>query len=964
VPKVRSRSAKSTNTTLQKEAAKRLSEGPGNELPHGPDPLVHELQVHQVELEMQNEALRAAQLEIEESRAKYVDLYDLAPVGYLSFSDKGLISEVNLTAAQLLGVERKWLINKPFSLFLEPKSQDAFYHHRQEVLDSSAKQTCELILRRRNKTLVNIQLDSIDVHGNGYSSVRSILTDTTERERAREALRVSEQRHRSYIEVTGALGWTTNVKGEVVEDLPSWRKYTGQSEEEIMGGGWANALHSDDIEHTLQAWNSAVTNNAPYEVEYRMRRHDGIYRLFLVRGVPVLKADGSIGEWVGTCIDITERKAAEERLQKSEEWLRQFFESIPDYCYLVSPKGKIIDANRAAIETLGYRLDEVVGRPVETIYAPKSQKKRVQLFERWLETGMLRNEEMTIRTKEGRERTVLLSAGTMKDREGKIIHSTSIQTDITERKKIERSLRESEERFRLFFEQSNAVMLLIEPDSGAIMDVNPAAARFYGYPRERMSSMNIGNINALPSDEVLSERRRVIEGERNYFVFPHRLANDEIRTVEVYFNPITTKEGRKLLFSICHDITERMKLEEKQKRLEVQIRQTQKMEAIGTLAGGIAHDFNNILGAIIGFAEMIGEDAIPGSSEQKRIELVEKAAFRGRDLVKQILTFSRQTSRDKEPLVLREVIEEVLKLLRSVLPSTIAIDTRMSTAESVILADSVQMHQVLMNLCTNAAHAMREKGGLMEISLEDVYFTPGTPVPDPRMKSIGYLKLSVRDTGYGMEEETLKQIFDPFFTTKAPGEGTGLGLSVVHGIVSDHDGCILVDSAPGKGSTFHIYLPKLKEHGVPEVKGPIVTPRGSERILLVDDENMMVVLNEERLRGLGYKVVASTSSRKALDIFRRRPDRFDLVITDYTMPDLTGIDLAGELLNMRPDIPVILYTGQSETGLPERVKKAGIVELLMKPLTKQDLAQAVRRALDEKNSAKLPFGSISHSTEK
>jgi PAS domain S-box-containing protein len=945
VLKRRSRSTK--RSTLQDEATKRLSEKRGKEQPGSAGSLVHELQVHQIELEMQNEALRAAQLEIDESRIKYVDLYDFAPVGYLSFNHKGLILELNLTAAQVLGVERKWLTNKPFSLFLESKSQDVFCRHTQEVLDSSTRQTCGLVLRRRDKTLINVQLDSIAVHDNGNLAVRSILTDTTERERARELLRASEQRHRSYIEVTGALGWTTNAKGEVVEDLPSWRQYTGQSQEEIMGAGWVNALHPDDIESTLKTWNKALIERTAYEVEYRMRRHDSIYRLFLVRGVPVLKADGSVEEWVGTCIDITERKTSEERVQKSEEWLRQFFESIPDYCYLVSPEGKIIDANRAAIETLGYTLDEVVGKPVETIYAPKSQKKRLQLFERWLETGVLRNEEMVIRTKQGAERTVLLSAGTMKDRNGKIIHSTSIQTDITERNKTERSLRESEERFRLFFEQSNAVMLLIEPDSGTIVDVNPAGAQFYGYPRKTMSGMNIADINNLTPDGILLERKRVIEGERNYFVFPHRLANGEMRTVEVYSNPITTKEGRKLLFSICHDVTERKKLEEKQKRLEAQVYQAQKMEAIGTLAGGIAHDFNNVLAAIIGFAEMIEEDAVPGGSEQKKIRLVQQAALRGRDLVKQILTFSRRTTLEKKPLALRKVVEEALKLLRPALAPTILIEKRISTTEGLVLADYGQMHQVLTNLCMNAAQAMGEKGGLMEIVLGNARFSAGEQMPDPCINSTDYIKLSVKDTGHGMERATMNQIFDPFFTTKAPGEGTGLGLSVVHGIVRDHGGCILVDSTPGKGSTFHVYLPTLKEdRATLEAEDPITAPRGSERVLLIDHENTIVDLNKERLRSLGYKVVASTSSAKALDIFKKRPDRFDLVITDYSMPTLSGIDLAGELLNIRPDIPIVLYTGKGDVNLPEKVKKAGIREFLMKPLAKQELALAVRKVLD------------------
>ncbi|MBP7529502.1 MAG: response regulator [Syntrophorhabdaceae bacterium] len=383
-------------------------------------------------------------------------------------------------------------------------------------------------------------------------------------------------------------------------------------------------------------------------------------------------------------------------------------------------------------------------------------------------------------------------------------------------------------------------------------------------------------------------------------------------------------------------------------QVEQQLRRTQKLEALGTLAGGIAHDFNNVLAGIIGFVEMVLEDSDPGSPEHRRLELALKGAYRGRDLVKQILAFSRHGEQDKKLLVLARIVEESLNLLRPAFPSTIQIVWKNPADEYQILADPVQMHQVLMNLCTNAAHAMREKGGVLEIGISQVVVTQENLPPVPEMEPGEYILLEVSDTGCGMQPETLEQIFDPFFTTKREGEGTGLGLSVSYGIVKGHDGCIAVESEPGKGSIFRVYLPRLKEAvSTQDEEAPSPTG-GKERILIVDDEDILVELNRQRLSDLGYDVVTNTSSIDALRIFREEPDNFDLVIADQTMPNLTGMDLTEELLKTRPDIPVILCSGHSDAVSPELVREAGIRSFLIKPFDKRELAEVVRRVLDTK----------------
>ncbi|MHB8109316.1 MAG: hybrid sensor histidine kinase/response regulator [Syntrophorhabdaceae bacterium] len=383
-----------------------------------------------------------------------------------------------------------------------------------------------------------------------------------------------------------------------------------------------------------------------------------------------------------------------------------------------------------------------------------------------------------------------------------------------------------------------------------------------------------------------------------------------------------------------------------QHRLEREVRQSQKLEALGTLAGGIAHDFNNVLAAIMGFTEIVLEELGTDSPEHRRLELVLKGAERGRDLVKQILAFSRQGEQERESLVLARIVEEVLKLLKPAFPSTIEVISKNPPEDYRVFANPVQMHQVIMNLCTNAAHAMEQKGGILEISVLGSIVADGSITPVPEMMPGEYVVLKVGDTGSGMKPETLDRIFDPFFTTKK--EGTGLGLSVSHGIVKSHGGYIAVESKQGEGSTFQVYLPRVRKAAAIQDKETAPLAEGKERILIVDDEDMLVELNQQRLMKLGYDVVGTTSSTDALRIFRKDPEGFDLVITDQTMPNMTGIDLAVKLMKIRADVPIILCTGQNDIVLPETAREIGIQGFLMKPLVNRELAQIIRRVLDAK----------------
>ncbi len=391
--------------------------------------------------------------------------------------------------------------------------------------------------------------------------------------------------------------------------------------------------------------------------------------------------------------------------------------------------------------------------------------------------------------------------------------------------------------------------------------------------------------------------------------------------------------------------TETTRKEDEIDYLEKQLRQTQKLEAIGTLAGGIAHDFNNILGAIMGYTQLAALDLPANSEPERHLQEVLAASLRAKELVQQILTFSRQTEHEYQPIELAPAIHEVLKLLRASLPSTIELRQHISRQAMFVRSNQTQMHQVLMNLCTNAAHAMRMVGGILEVCAEPVQVDAAVANQDQAWQPGPYICLSVRDTGHGISPENLEHLFEPFYTTKGIREGTGMGLAVVHSIVTGHGGFINVESKLGQGTTFTIYLPRTAEVPKSETSPDIPLYQGQGRILFVDDEQSLVRLGCAILTRLGYEAIPHTRSHEALEAFRAAPQDYDLVITDQTMPRMTGVALSRELRLIRPDIPIVLCTGLSHEVNEESARRMGIDAFLMKPLTMQEVSTTVQKVL-------------------
>ena len=507
-------------------------------------------------------------------------------------------------------------------------------------------------------------------------------------------------------------------------------------------------------------------------------------------------------------------------------------------------------------------------------------------------------------------------------------------------KKRTAALQESEERMRLLIESSPIGIMIVQHRHCSY--ANPSLAKMFGY--DGPDGVYGKPIEAMCAPESRGSLGNSIQsvldgnGEVHGLEIECRRHNGHEFEVAAWLTSTEYREAPALLVFLI-DISE-------QKALRAQLLRAQKMEALGTLAGGIAHDFNNILFAVMGYCELAMEAIAEDSRPYADLQRVLQAAERAKSMVKQILTFSRQTEQEKKPIQITPIVKEALKFLRASIPSTIEIRASIQSDLGMILADPTQIHQVLMNLCTNAAHSMRDKGGVLEIRIESVESNLGIPMAHLELNPGPHLKLTVSDTGHGMTPQVLERIFEPYYTTKKPEEGTGLGLAMVHGIITGQGGDIAVKSELGKGSTFEAYFPITEMPS--ELERPVgePIPQGTERLLLVDDEKELTLMNKRALEKLGYRVVAVTKSPAALELFRSDPEHFDLIITDLTMPHMTGLDLATEVKEIRNSIPVILCTGYSELVTEEEVTSAGIQALLTKPVSRTTMAGTIRQVLD------------------
>lgn len=642
---------------------------------------------------------------------------------------------------------------------------------------------------------------------------------------------------------------------------------------------------------------------------------------------------------------------SENALIKSEERYRTILDEIEDGYYEVDAAGNLLFFNDALCDILGYPRSQLVGMNHRKLVEEKNIDAVYNAFNKVFNSGEpSRGFGWEIVRKNGEKRFIDASVSLIYGDDGKPKGFRGIVRDITERKNAEQALSESEEKYRHLFNYAPSGLYEIDFTKGKLVSVNDVVCEYTGYSERELLSMSVYDFLTEESQKVFLERlEKIFNGEEVSDSVEYQIITKQGKKLWTLLNAryIHDENGTpKGATVVIHDIDERKKQELEKQRLEKELRQAHKMEAIGTLAGGIAHDFNNILSAIMGYTEIAMLRAAEDTKLREYLDKVIVACERAREMVRQILAFSRQSDFKRKPVRVSQIVKEAGKLLKASLPSTIEIHMDIDPASGIIDADAIQIHQIIMNLCTNAAHAMKEKGGRLDISLENIELTAKDLSAHEGVKPGSFLKLSISDTGTGIPPETMARMYDPYFSTKPKGQGTGLGLSIVHGLVKTHSGFITVESDCGHGTTFSVFLPRTENELVPEKAETEGLASGSESILFIDDEQSLVDVGAHMLEYLGYRVASQTSSVDALALFKSDPDKFDMIITDTTMPVMTGDQLAREILALRPDIPIIICTGHSDHLTEERAWKLGIRAFVMKPYLIQDLAKTVRKVLD------------------
>jgi PAS domain S-box-containing protein len=648
---------------------------------------------------------------------------------------------------------------------------------------------------------------------------------------------------------------------------------------------------------------------------------------------------------------------SEQALIESEEKYRTILDSIEDGYFEVDIGGKLTFFNNSLCRILGYSRSELMGLNYRAFMDSRNAEKVFETFNRVFRTGVSdKGFDWEIVKKDGERRHLDTSVSLKRRKDGRVIGFQGVARDITVRKLSERALRESEERYRQLVNFAPAAICEIDVATGKFTSANDILTEYTGYSREELLSMRVADILSDASRMQFIERvKQVRQGRDISGTVEYRIKNRNGKEICAMVNSrYFFKGGRPVRVTIvAHNITDLKAAEAERKKLEDQLRQSQKMEAIGTLAAGIAHDFNNILSAIIGYAEL-SQLHVPNTSDVGRyLQKMDMACLQAKELVRQILAFSRLTDPVKMPLMVVSVISDAVKMVSPSLPPNVRIRDSVAPASGVIDGDPVQIQQVLLNLFTNACHAMKDGGGNINVRVIPVDVTKTDVSAVPGLKPGPYVRICVRDTGPGMSRDVMERIFDPYYTTKQTHEGTGLGLAIVRNIVIAHDGVVTVESAPGEGTAFHVYLPRscvdaaetvYAADGFQEVSH--AHSSGNERILFVDDEESIAHVGQEVLEHLGYVVEIQTCSKAALERFKSDPRSFDLIITDMVMPDMTGDVLATEILHLRPDIPIIMCTGHSEAISEEAARSIGIKAFVPKPYRILDFSRIIRAVLD------------------
>ena len=894
---------------------------------------------------------KRAEAALRQSEERFAKAFRASPAALsITRLADGCFIDVNEAFLQLAGYGRAELIGRRstvLNLFPDPALRAELVRLLRE---QGTVRNFELSLRTKTGDLRRVLLSAEEIELDGDPHILAILVDITERQRAEEELRRSKSQLVTALEA-GRMGmWIMDFNQNTAWWDEEAAKVCGITLEQAGGGRLEAAfsfVHPADRSRVQEEVEAAVKEGRDLAIEYRVLRPDGSVACVASRG-RVERDAGLPSRLTGVTMDITERRRAETALRQSEERFAKAFRASPAALSITRlADGCFVDVNEAFLLLSGYGRAELIGRRSTDLNMFTDPDLRAELVRRLREQGTVRNYEMPLRIKSGDLRRVLFS--TEEIELGGDPHVLAILVDITDRKRAEEELRSSRSQLLTALEAGRMGTWIIDLKKN-IMWWDDETVKALGVPPLDEAGTPLDIAYSLVHPEDLHRVQATMEAairEGSPATTEYRVVRPDGGVVWAAVRGQLERDPAGLparLTGVIMDISARKRAEETQLR-------SQKLEALGTLAGGIAHDFNNILVAINGNTELAIAYLPPSHPAQESLREITKAGARATDLVRRILTFSRPVEHKREVVQLRPAVEEALRLVRATLPAMTDIHSDFASNVPTIEADSSQIHQIIVNLATNAAHAIGSRRGVIEVRLDAENVDAEHAAVSPDLHEGRYARLTVSDNGCGMDKPTLERIFDPFFTTKAPGLGTGLGLSVVHGIMQSHEGAVTVYSQPGKGSTFRLYFPASRDEAGRHPAPSHETTHGQgERVLYVDDEEALVRLSTRMLKRLGYEVTGHSDPVAALQDFRSRPQDFDVIVTDASMPRMSGLELARELLAARPDVPILMTSGYLRPEDHEAALQMGVRGLIMKPNTIEELSRAFDRLFRDRES--------------
>jgi PAS domain S-box-containing protein len=911
--------------------------------------LVHQLHVTELSLkeltggtvdavvgpEGQSYLLQDAQMRLRDSEERFRSIFAAAGTGIAISTPQGRFLQANAAYCRMLGYSEAELRTRDFASITHPDDLAFNLNLRDEVLAGKRR---DFVLEKRylkKNGVVVWTRQSVSATRNDRGAVSTMIVvaeDITEQHRERDSLllfrKLIDQSHDSIAVVDPDTRRYLDVNDTACSSL-------GYSRQELLLlsvadiDPFAVSFLRERIEQELRLKGHIIFDSInkrkdgtlfPVEVNMRLVEVEKRYIVAVVR-------------------DITERKRIETRF-------RRLVDSNAQGVFFWNTKGAITDSNDSFLRMVGFTREDLEAGLINwaAMTPPEYSDRDQRALREIAVTGVCTTYEKEWIRKDGSRISILIGAASFEDNPDE---GVCFALDLSERIRAEEAMRGSEKRFKALFEQAAVGVAQIDAATGRYLQVNQRFAEILGRSVEELLQSTSSEVtHPQTNGRDLELVKHIKSGELREFTAERRYVKKD--DTEVWANVTVSEmwapgEDPDYYMAILQDITKRKKLEE-------QFQQAQKMEAMGTLAGGIAHDFNNILASINGYTEL-AQARLQGN-EQVRDYLgsVLKAGHRAADLVRQILSFSRQEKMERAPIQLRHILAESTNLLRATIPTTTEFSVSLAKNAPTVLADATQIHQVIMNLGTNAWHAIRDGAGRIDFRLERCVVDAAHAASEQRLRPGLYARVSISDNGCGMSKETMRRIFEPFFTTKEKGVGTGLGLSVVHGIMESHDGAITVYSHLGEGTVFHLYFPAHEGTVVMPTEEEGIVPLGhGEQILVIDDEELLARLGKETLIKLGYLADTLTEPEAALALVRANPSRYALVLTDQTMPGMTGLALAEAIRQARPGLPVILMTGFSGSISAERIEAAGICRLLLKPASMFELGTAVHDVLAARN---------------